>query len=401
MTPPGVVVAGASIAGMRTAECLRLGGYAGSIVVLSAEDQLPYDRPPLSKQLLAGTWGPEQVRLPVAGRIAELRLDVRYGSRAVGLDVGPRLVHLADGEPVAYEHLVIATGAQPRTMPWGVGVPGVHVLRSLDDALGLAQELRARQRVAVVGAGFIGAEVASAARGHGCEVTVVEAADAPLQRALGREVGSAIGRLHAEHGTTLLTGTTVTGIRTGEDGRVAQLELSTGSVLPADVVVIGIGARPTTDWLEGSGLTVRDGVVCDTHCRAAPGVFAAGDVARWVHPVLGPVRLEHWTNAREQAAAVAANILDPRQPAPYAPTPYVWSDHYGHKLQVIGQPDDQTAAQVIEGELGRPGFVAAYLRDGRVVGAVGLDAGAKVVRLRRLVAARAPMAEVLAATGGR
>jgi len=401
VTPAGVVVVGASIAGMRTAECLRQGGYAGSIVVLSAEDHVPYDRPPLSKQLLAGTWGPEQVRLPVAERIAELRLDVRYGSRAVGLDVSSRLVHLADGEPVAYEQLVIATGAQPRTVPWGVGVPGVHVLRSLDDALGLAPELRARHRVAVIGAGFIGAEVASAARGHGCEVTVVEAADAPLQRALGREVGTAVGRLHAEHGATLLTGTTVTGIRTGADGRVAQLELSTGSALPADVVIIGIGARPTTDWLEGSGLTVHDGVVCDTHCRAAPGVFAAGDVARWAHPVLGPVRLEHWTNAREQAAVVAANILDPRQPVPYAPTPYVWSDHYGHKLQVIGQPDDQTPARVIEGELGRPGFVAAYLRDGRLVGTVGLDAGAKLVRLRRLVAARAPMAEVLAATGGR
>jgi len=401
VTPAGVVVVGASIAGMRTAECLRQGGYAGPVVVLSAEDQLPYDRPPLSKQLLAGTWGPEQVRLPVARRIAELRLDVRYRSRAAGLDVSSRLVHLADGAPVAYEQLVIATGAQPRMVPWGVGVPGVHVLRSLDDALGLAPELRAGRRVAVIGAGFIGAEVASAACGHGCAVTVVEAGDAPLQRALGREVGTAVGRLHAEHGAALLTGTTVTGIRVGTNGHVRQLELSNGSALLADVVVIGIGARPATGWLEGSGLTLRDGVVCDAHCRAAPNVLAAGDVARWDHPVLGPVRLEHWTNAREQAAVVAANILNSRQPVRYEPTPYVWSDHYGHRLQVIGQPDDQAPAQVIEGELGRPGFVAAYLRDGHMVAAVGLDAGARLVGLRRLVAARAPIAEVLAFTASR
>ena len=400
MTTAGVVVVGASIAGMRTAECLRQGGYAGSITVLSAEDQLPYDRPPLTKQLLAGEWGPEQVRLPVSRRIAELGLQLRYGRQAASLDVGARLVELADGELVPYDQLVIATGAQPRTLPWAAGAAGMHVLRSLDDALALGAELRDRPRVVVIGAGFIGAEVASAARGYGCEVTVVEAADAPLQRALGREVGAAVGWLHGEHGATLLTGTTVTGVRTHAGGRVAEVELSTGAALPADVVVVGIGATPATGWLDGSGLTVGDGVICDSQCQAAPAVFAAGDVARWTHPVLGSVRLEHWTNAREQAASVAATILEPGRPAPYAPIPYVWSDHYGHKLQVIGQPSDQAQVRLIEGEVGRPGFIAAYLQDGRAVGVVGLDAGPRLIRLRRLVAAQAPIGDLVSAAAG-
>ncbi len=337
------------------------------------------------------------MRLPVAARIDELDIDVRYGSRAVGLDVEDRLVQVAEGEPVAYEHVVIATGAVAQTMPWAAGLAGAHVLRCLDDALALATELRPGRPVAVIGAGFIGAEVASAARQRGCTVTVVEATAAPLQRALGREVGEAVGRLHEENEVTLLTDTTVTGVQKDDVGRVSGLELSTGAILPAEVVVIGVGARPATDWLAGSGLTVNDGLTCDQYCRAAPGVLAVGDVARWDHPVVGSLRLEHWTNAREQAAAVAANISDPDRPIAYAPTPYVWSDHYGHKLQVVGHPDHRAPARVVEGTLGRPGFVAVYETDGRVVGAVALDAAAKLIRLRPAVAARAPITEVLAA----
>jgi len=396
----GVVVAGASVAGLRTAESLRAGGYTQPITVLSAEEHVPYDRPPLSKQLLTGAWPAERVRLPVTGRLAELGIDVRYQATAESAEIHARRVRLRGGEVIEYESLVIATGARPRTLPWAAGQPGVHLLRSLTDALGLAAALRAGQRVVVVGAGFIGAEVASAARDRGCAVTVLEAGQAPLQHALGPQVGAALGQLHADNGVQLRTRTTVHSLHPAAGRQPARLVLDDGSELTADVVVVGVGARPNTDWLAGSGLTVRDGVVCDEYCRAAPGVFAAGDVARWAHPVLGSVRLEHWTNAREQGAAVAANILCPGGPTAYAPVPYVWSDHYGHRLQLVGQPTRDTTVRLVLGDLGRPGFAAVYARGGRVVGAVGLDAGPAVIGLRPLVAAQAPVEKARAAAAG-
>ncbi len=383
-----VVVVGASLAGLRATEALRSEGYDGRLVLVGAEPHLPYDRPPLSKGLLAGLLEPEQIALR-RGPYEELDVELRLGVRAGSLDVAAGEVTLADGTALAFDGLVIATGSAPRTLPGTPELPGIHVLRTIDDALALRAQLDAEPKVVVVGAGFIGSEVAATCRGRGLDVTVVEALSAPLVRGLGPVLGAACAGLHRDHGVDLRLGVGVERI-TGAAG-VEAVHLVDGSVIPADVVVVGIGVAPVTEWLEGSGLTLDNGVVCDETCLAAPGIVAAGDVARWPNREFGGrlMRLEHWTNAGDQGPAAARRLLhgDGASPAPYAPVPYVWSDQYDRKIQTVGDFSADDEIEVVLGALDERRFTAIAGRDGRLVGALGFSMPKHVMAYLRMIMA--------------
>jgi NADPH-dependent 2,4-dienoyl-CoA reductase/sulfur reductase-like enzyme len=384
-----VVVVGASLAGLRAAETLRTEGYAGSLTLVGAETHLPYDRPPLSKKLLAGQLDVERTHLRRETEYGDLDLELILGQRATALDLDTRRVTFADGTGVSYDGLVIATGAAPRRLPGQPELDGVFVLRTLDDSLALRAALDAGPgRVVVIGAGFIGAEVAATARGIGLEVTMVEALAAPLERALGVEIGAVFADLHRDHGVDVRLGVGVAAIE-GED-RVERVRLTDGTVVDADIVVVGIGVAPVTDWLAGSGLEVRDGVVADAGLAAGPpGVFAAGDVVRWYHGLLGEeVRLEHWTNAAEQGAAAARNLLVTAaggEATPYQAVPFFWSDQYDARIQCLGRPDPTDEVVVVHGSLVERRFVALYGRHGRLRGVLGVSLPKLVMPYRALL----------------
>jgi NADPH-dependent 2,4-dienoyl-CoA reductase/sulfur reductase-like enzyme len=395
-TPRTIVIVGASIAGLRAAEALRREGYDGRLVLIGDERHLPYDRPPLSKELLAGEWEPEQVALRKQP-YDDLELDLRLGQRATSLDVAGRTVEVDVDERLAFDGLVMATGARPRTLPGTPPLDGVFVLRTLDDCLAIRARLEARPRVTVIGAGFIGSEVAATCRGRGLDVTVLEMLPAPLERAVGRVVGDACAGLHRDHGVDLRCGVTVAGLEGSE--RIERVRLSDGAAIDADVVVVGIGVRPETSWLEGSGLALQDGVVCDETCLAAPGITAAGDVARWPNPLFDgeSMRVEHWTNATEQGVAAARRLLvDEANAEPFAPVPFVWSDQYDVKIQVVGciRGDDEVV--VADGSLDERRFVALFGRSGRLVGALGFSRPRPVMQYRRMIAQRASWDDALA-----
>jgi 3-phenylpropionate/trans-cinnamate dioxygenase ferredoxin reductase component len=385
-----VVVVGASLAGLRAAETLRTEGYAGSLTLVGAETHLPYDRPPLSKKLLAGQLDVERTHLRRETEYGDLDLELILGQRATALDLDTRRVTLADGTGVSYDGLVIATGAAPRRLPGQPELDGVFVLRTLDDSLALRAALDAGPgRVVVIGAGFIGAEVAATARGKGLAVTMVEALAAPLERALGAELGGVFADLHRDEGVDVRLGVGVAAIEGGE--RVERVRLSDGSVVAADVVVVGIGVAPVTDWLAGSGLELRDGVVADAGLAAGPpGVFAAGDVVRWHHELLGEeVRLEHWTNAAEQGAAAARNLLATAaggDVTPYQAVPFFWSDQYDARIQCLGRPDPGDDVAIVHGSLAERRFVALYGRHGRLRGVLGVSLPKRVMPYRALLA---------------
>jgi 3-phenylpropionate/trans-cinnamate dioxygenase ferredoxin reductase subunit len=398
-----IAVVGASLAGLEAAAELRRAGFSGELVVLGAEPHMPYDRPPLSKELLAGSFGVEQVAL---SRGPAVDAVWRLGSPVTRLDA-ERLTLDVDGAVEQYDGIVVATGAtpvRPRFSPHGRPVPaGVHVVRTLDDCLDLAQELHAGpRRLLVVGGGFIGAEVASTACTLGVDVTVVEALSTPMQRALGHEVGQLLGEVQRDHGVDLRTGTTLRNLH-GEP-RVELAELSDGTRLAVDVVVLAVGVRPATGWLENSGLTLDDGVVCDPTCLAAPGVVAAGDVARWPNERYGEVRrVEHWDNAIRQGKHAARRLLagdDPAGHAPYAPVPWVWSDQFGSKLQVLGSPAMHDELVLLRDRDSAPRWVALYRRDDRLVGVAALNSAPTAVRARRLLDQGASWSDALAAFDG-
>ena len=391
-----VVVVGAALAGLRAAEELRAAGYGGRLVFVGAEDHLPYDRPPLSKEVLAGEWDLGQTALRKQP-YEDLDLDWRLGRRAAALDARARTVSLADGERLSFDGAVLATGAVPRTLPGTPPLPGIHLLRSLDDCEALRDELARGPRVVVVGAGFIGAEVAATCRGRGLSVTVLEALPAPMVRGLGPVLGDALGRLHRDHGVDLRLGVGVAGFEGGD--RVEAVLLGDGTRVAADVVVVGIGVRPATDWLEGAGLRIDDGVVCDATCQAAPGIVAAGDVARWPSALYDgeSIRLEHWTNAAEQGAFVGRRLLAGDGAAPsFDPVPFVWSDQYDVKIQVAGSVRGDDRIEVVDGSLAEQRFVAAVGRDGRLVGAVGFSRPRPLMHYRRLIAERVPFDDAVA-----
>ncbi len=384
-----VVVVGGSLAGLRTAQALRREGHTGPLVVLSEEPHWPpYDRPPLSKQVLVGSLEPEQVRLRVP---AEVDADVRVGVRAVSLDLTQRSVLLDDGERLAYGGLVVATGASPRRIPGTEGLGGIHVLRTIDDSLALRADLDGAQRVVVVGAGFIGCEVASSCRSLGLDVALVDVLPLPLAP-LGPRAGEIVRDLHAANGVELRLGTAVAGFD-GND-RVQGVRLADGTTVDADVVVVGIGVVPNTGWLDGSGLELADGVVCDASCLAVGGderVAAVGDVARWDHPRYGSSRIEHWTNAGEQATHAAKALLHgPDAAGPFSPVPYFWSDQFGTKLQFLGSGGDGDEFAVIEGSVKDGRWVAAYGRDGITAAALCVGWPARLAPWQQVVADATP-----------
>ncbi|HWH27989.1 MAG TPA: FAD-dependent oxidoreductase [Mycobacteriales bacterium] len=379
--PDPLVVVGASLAGLRAVEAARRAGFDGPLVLVGAEPHLPYDRPPLSKAWLAAGPAPEVPTYRPRADLDELGVELRLGTPASGLDVDAREV-LLDGERLRYGALVVATGAAARTLP-GEQPDGVHVLRTVDDARDVRAGLERGARTVVVGAGFIGSEVASAARARELPVTVVEAAPAPLVRAVGPTAAPLLTALHGRAGTDLRCGAGVAGFEQ-HGGRVTGVRLDDGGVLPADLVVVGVGAAPCTGWLDGSGLAVDDGVVCDGALRAAPGVFVAGDVAR-VRDGDRDLRVEHWTSAAEQGALAGANAVASTAGEPLrtaSPVPYFWSDVYGSRVQLVGRPTDDT--ELLGAEDGP--WLVLYRDGDRLAGALGLDLPGRIMKFRALVA---------------
>lgn len=375
-----IVVVGASLAGHWAIETLRRSGFDSPLALVGAEPHLPYDRPPLSKDVLTGGAEAAATALAGASRYDELGIELVLGTPATGLDLDRRSVAVGDRE-LPFAGLIVATGARARPLPFGRDLGGVHLLRTLDDAVAIRDPLGSAGNVVVVGCGFIGAEVASSARARGCAVTIVESQAVPLVRAVGAELGAELAALHGDHGTTLLTGVSVAAIE--GDGSVRSVHLTDGTVLAADLVVVGIGVTPVTDWLDGSGVELRDGLVCDPRLFAAPGVTGAGDVVRWDHPRYGEVRIEHWSNAMEQGALAARNLLaGPAEAVPSDAVPFFWSDQYGHVVQLAGRPDEPDEVEVLHRGTDRS-LVALYRQGDEAVVALTVDRQRVLTRLRR------------------
>ena len=400
--PRRIVVVGASLAGLSALEALRSDGYTGELVAVGAETAMPYDRPPLSKQVLQGTWEPEQTALRDCAHYDALDVDWRLGRRAVSLDLAARTVALdgADPEPLRFDGLVIATGATPRTLPDTPALAGIHVLRTLQDCLALRKELEGNPKVCVVGGGFIGAEVAASCRSRGLDVTILEALPAPLARAFPAEMGRACVALHRDRGVDLRCGVAVEGFDGGP--RVERVRLAGGGAVAADVVVIGVGVTPETGWLESSGLPLANGVVCDETCATpAPGVVAAGDVARWPNPLFEEeMRVEHWSNAVEQGTAAAKRLLaGPGEAVPFRTVPYFWSDQYDTKIQFVGRCTADDEVRVVDGSVEDGRFVALFRRRDRLFGALAFNRPRLLMGYRRLIAAGASWDDALAHAG--
>jgi 3-phenylpropionate/trans-cinnamate dioxygenase ferredoxin reductase subunit len=382
-----IVVVGASLAGLRAVEALRKRGVDRPIVWVSAESALPYDRPPLSKQILRGDWEP--ARSALKANYSLLGVEPLLGVRAASLDAQNRQVVLSNGDLVPYSAVVIATGARARTLPGTEGVPGVHTLRTLDDALAIREALGRRPRVAIVGAGFIGLEVASSCRALGLDVTIVEALKTPLERQLGESLGAAVADMHVGRGVKLRTGVSVERLLGGD--RVEVLVLSDGSKVEADLVVVGIGVIPETRWLEGSAVRLERGVLCDSRCRTGvPDVVACGDVARWRDPDGELMQVEHWTNAVEQANAAVAALLDGDGAPEYRTVPYFWSDQYDAKLQFAGRIEPGDTLRVVSGSVMTRDLVAIYGRAGRLTAVLTVNNPAAFIRTRKALQQGAP-----------
>ncbi|ASR02058.1 MULTISPECIES: NAD(P)/FAD-dependent oxidoreductase [Gordonia] len=392
-SPDHVVVVGASLAGLRAVQTAREAGFQGKLTLVGEEVHLPYDRPPLSKEYLAEGPLTDNHQFPDVDSLgSELGVDLQLGVRATGLDVAERQLTTTAGT-TGYDRLLIATGVTARTLPGTDHLSGVHVLRRLDDAQAIRGALDARARVVVIGAGFIGAEVASAAVARGLEPIVLEAAPTPLVRAVGESGGQGLSRMHARHGVDLRCGVAVAEVL-GDD-RVSGVRLADGSEIPADLVVVGIGADPATGWLSGSGLTVDNGIVCDPSLRAAENVWAAGDVARWTNPLFDTaMRLEHWTNAGEQAVHAMENLLDPAAAAPYSHVPYFWSDWYGQRIQFAGLPIGEP--EVVSGSWDTDNLVALYRDGDRLIGALAVNRRGDIMKYRVQISRRGTWEAALA-----
>ena len=381
-----VAVVGASLAGLSAARSLRKQGYDGRLVVIGDELHRPYDRPPLSKEFLAGTLG--EADLALESDDEDLGVEWLLGARATGLDRADRAVRLADGREVRADGIVVATGAAARTLPGSEGLAGVHVLRTLDDARALRDELARGGRLVVIGGGFIGAEVASTAYALGLDVTVIEAAPTPLAGPLGAEMGTLVSALHADHGVRLLCGVGVKGL--GGETRVDTVLLEDGRSIPADTVVVGVGARPCVEWLEGSGIALDNGVKCGADGRSSlAGVVAVGDCANWYDPRSGAHRrVEHWTGARERPDAAVATLLAGGAVEPDVPRPpYFWSDQYGVKIQFAGHAAGADTVTIEEGAADDRNVLAVYRRAGHPVAVLGMNQPRLFTRWRKQLAA--------------
>jgi 3-phenylpropionate/trans-cinnamate dioxygenase ferredoxin reductase component len=385
----GILIVGGGLAATRTAEQLRKAGYTGSLAIIGDEAHLPYDRPPLSKEVLRSEV--DDVTLKPREFYDEHNITLRLGSAATSLDTAAQTVTLDDGTTLGYDELVIATGLVPRRIPAFPDLDGIRVLRSFDESLALRKHASSAQRAVVVGAGFIGCEVAASLRGLGVDVVLVEPQPTPLAAVLGTQIGGLVARLHRDEGVDVRTDVGVAEVRGHQ--HVESVLLTDGAELTADLVVVGIGSRPATDWLEGSGLDVDNGVICDAAGRtSAPNVWALGDVASWRDSTGHQVRVEHWSNVAEQARVVVPAMLGQDAPAAVV-VPYFWSDQYDVKIQCLGEPIATDIVHVVEDDGRR--FLAYYERDGVVAGVVGGGMPGKVMKTRAKIAAAAPISEVL------
>lgn len=394
-----VVVVGASAGGLATAEALRRAGFDGAITLIGDESRLPYDRPPLSKQLLAGHWTPSRLALRPDADIDALELELRLGVQATGLDTARQVVTLADDTSLDYDVLVVATGVRARRLPGSEGVTGVHALRTLSDAVALKERLRPGRHLVIIGAGFVGAEVAATASALGVRVTLLESGPVPLALAVGEEAGRFMARLHHEHGVTIRTSAAGTEIlRTSGD--LTGVRLADGTVVLADDALVAVGSVPNTEWLSGSGLTIHNGLLCDEYSAAAPGVYGVGDVACWRNTLFRTwMRIEHRTNAAEQGMAVARNLLNPEARKPFTPVPYFWSDQYDTKFQAYGHLRDHDEALVLDADLTGGQLLVAYRKDDRLVGVLAAGKAPKVLRAwRALIAAATPWTAAITST---
>jgi NADPH-dependent 2,4-dienoyl-CoA reductase/sulfur reductase-like enzyme len=396
-----LVVVGASLAGLRAVEAARRTGYTGTITLVGAEPHLPYDRPPLSKAYLGvdGPSGATPIRSEVEYR-DDLDVELVLGTPARSLDTAAREVSVGDAT-IPYDALIIATGATPRPFPGAGEIVGVHQLRTADDAVAIRTALDAGARTVVIGAGFIGSEVASGARKRGLDVTVVEAEALPLTRSIGVEVGAVCADLHRANGTDLRLGVGVAAIES-TDGHVTGVRLLDGTMLPADLVVVGTGVIPATAWLRGSGVPLHErdgGVLCDeTLWTGVPGVYAAGDVAHAPNALFDGdlMRLEHWTNAAEQGAAAARHAIDPASARGLSSVPYFWSDWYDHRIQFVGTPRSDEVKVV---SAATNGFTAIYRRGDRIVGALTVDRPREIMKFRKRIADRGTWDEAVTYAG--
>jgi 3-phenylpropionate/trans-cinnamate dioxygenase ferredoxin reductase subunit len=390
VTEKGIVIVGGGLAAARTAEQLRRADYTGPIMIVSDEVHLPYDRPPLSKEVLRKEV--DDVALKPHEWYVENDITLRLGSAATSLDTHEQTVTLDDGTVLGYDELVIATGLVPRRIPAFPDLEGIRVLRSFDESMALREHASAARRAVVIGAGFIGCEVAASMRGVGVDVVLVEPQPQPLAAVLGEQIGELVARLHRDEGVDVRLGLGVAEVR-GE-GHVDTVVLTDGTEVPADLVVVGIGSRPATEWLDGSGIEVDNGVICDEAGRtSAPNVWALGDVASWRDPMGHQARVEHWSNVGEQARVVVPAMLGRDTPSNVV-VPYFWSDQYDIKIQCLGEPHATDIVHLVEDD-GRK-FLAYYERDGVLVGVVGGGLPGKVMKVRAKIAAGTPISEMLA-----
>ncbi|MHC3001430.1 NAD(P)/FAD-dependent oxidoreductase [Gordonia sp. GN26] len=395
----GVVIVGAGLGGIRVAENLRNNGFADPITLVGAEDHPPYDRPPLSKSVLLGK--DDRVDLKPAEFYSESDITLRLGSAVTSVSPADKTVTLASGDTLAYETLVLATGLDPRPFP-GIAdaVAGVHMIRTYDDAVALRGEIDSASTAVVIGAGFIGCEVAASLTSRGLSVSLVEPAPTPLAVALGEEIGKLVSRLHIDNGVDLRTGVGVTEIvvTDGANGpKVTAVKLADGTELPADLVVVGIGSTPVTGYLEGSGIElapreVGGGIACDaTGHASAENVYALGDVANWRDDDGTPQRVEHWNHTVDQASVVAHQITG--GDAVTAAVSYFWSDQFDVKIQVLGTPRADDTVHIVSDD-GKK-FVAYYSRDGILTGVVGAGKVGAVMKTRPKLQTPTPIADLL------
>lgn len=395
MSNNGIVIVGGGLAAARVAEQLRTVEYAGPVTIVSDEEHLPYDRPPLSKDVLHAPIGEEKgvedVSLRPAQFYADNDITLRLGKGAGSLNPATRTVTLVDGTELDYDELVIATGLVPRRIPSFPDLDGVRVLRTFDEAVALREHAGRARRAVIIGAGFIGCEVAAALRRLGVDVVLVEPQPAPLAGVLGRSIGELVSRLHRADGVDVRTGVSVAEVRGSQ--HVETVVLTDGTELVADLVVVGVGSRPATDWLVGSGVAVDNGVLCDQNGRTSePHVWALGDVASWRDAAGHQTRVEHWSNVAEQARVLVPAMLG-QEPPSLVVVPYFWSDQYDVKIQCLGEPSADDTVHIVSDD-GRK-FLAYYERDGVLVGVVGGGMPGKVMKLRSKIAAGAPIGDVL------
>ncbi|MFE5700751.1 NAD(P)/FAD-dependent oxidoreductase [Rhodococcus koreensis] len=368
-----IVIVGAGAAGLTAGEALRRVGHAGRITIIGEEVHEPYDRPPLSKQILSGDWQTDRIQLRASEHFEAQSLDFILGDPVTGLDPTARRLSLGTGSTVGYDKLIIATGVAPRHLPFGRHLAGVHTLKSIDDALALRSAMSCSVgKVLVVGAGFLGTEIAATARKLGSEVVIVDPLESPLVRGLGPWMGNLVRDVHTEHGVDIRTGV---GLESFEevDGRLVGAHLSDGSHVAANLAIIAIGSAPCVGWLDGSGLAIDDGIITDQFCLATDDIAAAGDVARFHHRGYGrSLRLEHRMNATEQSQAAAANLLaEPENRVPFEPVPYFWTDQYEYKIQAYGITPPDAKVEVVSGDVATKSFVATYSVDDQILGVVG------------------------------